>query len=41
MYNHLEKYFASPHEGQLFEEKSENNIFEVLSKVNTSSINIF
>ncbi len=30
MYKSLEKYFKSPHDGALFEEKSENEIYKVL-----------
>ena len=42
MYEGLEKYFKSPHDGALFEEKSENSIYEVLSRLKESStINIF
>ena len=41
MYESLNKYFKSPHDGALFEERSENSIYEVLSKCKESSINIF
>ena len=42
MYEGLEKYFKNPHDGALFEQKSESNVYEVLSKLKeTSSINIF
>lgn len=42
MYEGLEKYFKNPHDGALFEEKSENNIYEVLLRLKESStINIF
>ena len=41
LYKALEKYFPNPHEGSLYEEKSQNNVYEVLSKALKSSIHIF
>ena len=41
MYQVLEKYFKSPHDGTLFSEKSQNSIYEVLTQVVKSNIHIF
>ena len=41
MYEGLAKYFPNPHEGSLFEEKGQSNVYESLSKVSKSSIHIF
>lgn len=41
MYDGLSKFFETPHEGPQYEEKGENNVFEVLSKVTKSSVHIF
>ena len=41
MYEDLEKYFKEPHEGALFEEKSKDSIYHVLSRVKKSTIHIF
>lgn len=41
MYENLEKYFAKPHEGSIFTERGESNVYEVLSKVTKSTIHIF
>ena len=42
MYESLEKYFKDPHyDRPIFEEKSENSIYEVLAKTTQSHIHIF
>jgi hypothetical protein len=41
MYENLNKYFKNPHDGALFEEKSQDSIYQVLSKTTQSHIHIF
>lgn len=41
MYDDLEKYFKDPSDGALFEERSKNSIYQVLSRLSQSSVHIF
>lgn len=41
MYKNLEKYFKNPVEGSICRERGESNLYEVLEKVQESTINIF
>jgi predicted nucleic acid-binding Zn-ribbon protein len=41
MYEHLNKFFKNPSDGSIARERGDSRLFEVLSKVNESTINIF